>query len=128
MKLLMCIVAIFGVSVCVLQLRQEKLNLRYRLNKLHDQIESRQGELWNQQVKVAAATTPDALRRKILRHGGLPGAVEADAVPAGDAEPVKAKPEAKKDGKSGPTMPAATDGGRWLYSRSDRTEDAGEGR
>lgn len=75
-KLLVCILGIFGISVCLLQLRQQKLNARYEMNRLHNRIESSQAKLWNQQLQIANATTPEALSRQILLQGGVPGGSE----------------------------------------------------
>lgn len=70
LKLLVCIAAIFGISVCLLQLRQQRLNDRWELNRLHGQVEKSQAKLWNQQLGIAAATTPQALDGKLRGVGG----------------------------------------------------------
>lgn len=49
------------MAVALLELRQQRLNLAFETNKLHNQIEASQGQLWNQQLAIAVATAPDAL-------------------------------------------------------------------
>ncbi len=106
-KLLVCIFGIFGVSVCLLQLRQERLNYRYQINRLHHEIERSQGRLWNQQLKIAGATTPEALKRQILDNGGLPGGVEREngsievGPPGSVRDANRSKPGGTKGGNPG---------------------------
>jgi hypothetical protein len=88
-KLLVCVVGIFGISVCLLQLRQERLRLRYEMNRYHNQIEAAQAKLWNQQLKIASVTTPAALARELEAQGGSPGGVKpptSSAPPASETE------------------------------------------
>lgn len=85
-KLLVCILGIFGISVCLLQLRQERLRIRYDMNVLHQKIEASQAKLWNQQLRIASVTTPAALNREL--GGKLGGASPSKPAPV---------PEAPKD-------------------------------
>jgi cell division protein FtsL len=45
----------------LLQLRQQHLHLEYETNRLHNQIEATQAQLWNQQLSIAVCTAPNAL-------------------------------------------------------------------
>jgi hypothetical protein len=60
-KLFISILCLFTISLGLLQLRQQRLNYRFEINRLHDRIESSQAKLWNQQLKIATQTTPEAL-------------------------------------------------------------------
>ena len=61
LKLLLCLLCGSATAVALLELREQRLNLTFETNKLHNQIEASQGELWNQQLAIAVATAPDAL-------------------------------------------------------------------
>jgi cell division protein FtsL len=45
----------------MLELREQHLNLTFQTDKLHNQIEASQAQLWNQQLSIAVATAPDAV-------------------------------------------------------------------
>jgi len=68
LKPLLCILSIFGIAVGLLHLRQQRLNLMYQTNRLHNQIESRQAELWNQQLQIAIYTAPNAIQQTVGDH------------------------------------------------------------
>lgn len=53
------------VSVALLQLRQQKLELNFQANNLHKQIEDRQAKLWDQQLQIAMYTAPNAISRTV---------------------------------------------------------------
>jgi hypothetical protein len=97
-KLLICIIAIFSISVGLLQLRQQRLNTRYDMNRLHRKIEASQATLWNQQLKIASSTTPEALDRMMRQHDDV-----------GRGEPA---PEGGSTGTGGDVQDK-----RWLKSR-----------
>jgi len=61
LKLLLCLLCGSATAVALLELREQRLNLAFETNKLHNQIEASQGQLWNQQLEIAEATAPDAL-------------------------------------------------------------------
>jgi cell division protein FtsL len=67
-KLLLCLLVFVATAVCLVQLRQQRLELNHECNQLHNTIEARQSRLWNQQLQIAAATTPDKLARQIDIH------------------------------------------------------------
>ena len=64
-KLLLCLLVFVATAVCLVQLRQQRLELNHECNQLHNAIEARQSRLWNQQVQIAAATTPDKINQQI---------------------------------------------------------------
>ena len=65
LKLLICLFAALLISVALLQLRQQRLNLNFQANRLHTQIEDRQAKLWDQQLQVAVYTAPNAISRTV---------------------------------------------------------------
>jgi len=68
LKLLLCILSTAVVAVIVLQLRQQHVNLNYQVNRLHNQLESKQPELWQQQIQIAIYTAPNAIARTVGEH------------------------------------------------------------
>jgi cell division protein FtsL len=67
-KLLLCTFAAFTVAVIVLQLRQERREIAYQANTLHDKIEAQQSKLWNQQLQIAIYTAPNAISQTVGNH------------------------------------------------------------
>ena len=59
-KMLICLLCALGLGVMTLQLRQQRLELNYKISQLHRQIESGQAKLWNQQLQIATFTAPNA--------------------------------------------------------------------
>ena len=68
LKLLLCLFAAVFLAVVMLQLRQQRLELNHQANKLHNQIESHQAKLWNQQLQIAVYTAPNAISRTVGDH------------------------------------------------------------
>jgi cell division protein FtsL len=68
LKLLLCLTGGVTIGVLTLQLRQQHLELSHQTAQLHDQIRSRQGKLWDQQVQIAIYTAPNAIRKTIETH------------------------------------------------------------
>jgi cell division protein FtsL len=64
-KLLLCLLASLATAACLMQLRQQRLELNHQTSLLHNQIESRQARLWNQQLQIAKVTAPPALHDTI---------------------------------------------------------------
>ena len=54
-----------GLAVMVLQLRQQRLELNFKISQLHRQIESHQARLWNQQLQIAVYTAPNAIQQTV---------------------------------------------------------------
>lgn len=79
LKLLICILGIFGISLELLHLRQERLAMRHEINRLHDGMEASQGKLWNQQLEIARQTTPQSLREHSKDLGLDTGGPDAPA-------------------------------------------------
>ena len=65
LKLIICLFATLAISVALLQLRQQRLELNYQANRLHTQIEDRQARLWDQQLQIAVYTAPNAISRTV---------------------------------------------------------------
>jgi hypothetical protein len=61
LKLLLCLLCGSATAVAMLELREQHLNLTFQTDKLHNQIEASQAQLWNQQLAIAVATAPDAV-------------------------------------------------------------------
>jgi hypothetical protein len=64
-KLVIVILAVFGTGVALLQLRQQRLLYRHEINRLHDRMSEQQVGLWEQQVRIAVATGPEALTTRV---------------------------------------------------------------
>jgi cell division protein FtsL len=67
-KLLICVFSTFALAVLMLQLREQRRELAYQANDLHNQIEQLQGELWNQQLQIAIYTAPNAIAQTVDAH------------------------------------------------------------
>jgi cell division protein FtsL len=67
-KLLLCLAVGMATAVTLLQLRQQHMELSHQSNQLHDQIESRQATLWNQQLQIAVYTAPNAIAKTVGDH------------------------------------------------------------
>lgn len=68
LKLLICLFATLAIAVAMLQLRQQRMEMNYQANKLHNLIEDHQAKLWNQQVQIAIYTAPNAISRTVGDH------------------------------------------------------------
>ena len=64
-KMLVCLVSAMMLAVMTLQLRQQRLELNYKISQLHRQIESHQSRLWNQQLQIAVYTAPNAIQQTV---------------------------------------------------------------
>ena len=51
-KLLLCVFSGMALAMMILQLRQQHLELSYKINHLHREIESHQAPLWRPRVIV----------------------------------------------------------------------------
>ncbi len=67
-KLLICIVCAGALAAVMLQLRQQRLELAHQLNKLHEDIEHVQIQLWNQQLQIATCTAPNAIQQTVKQY------------------------------------------------------------
>jgi cell division protein FtsL len=61
LKILICLICTVATAALLLELREQRLNLTYQTNKLHNQIEATQAKLWNQQLNIAMSTAPNAI-------------------------------------------------------------------
>ena len=67
-KMLICLLSAMGLAVMTLQLRQQRLELNYKISQLHREIESHQAKLWNQQLQIAMYTAPNAIAKTVGDH------------------------------------------------------------
>src|SRR2546425_12960113 len=65
LKLFLCLFSAVLIAVLMLHLRQQRLELNHQANKLHNQIESQQARLWNQQLQIAVYTAPNAISKTV---------------------------------------------------------------
>jgi cell division protein FtsL len=65
LKLLICLFAATMMSVCVLELRQQRLELSWEANQIHAAIEASQSRLWSQQLQIAIYTAPNAIAKTV---------------------------------------------------------------
>ena len=84
LKLLLCLTAATAIAVCLVQLRQQRLDLAHDASQLHGTLEARQAKLWDQQVRLAAATAPPAIGRSADSHHLTLIPVKPTAAPATD--------------------------------------------
>ncbi len=64
-KLLLCLGCSLLLGIVVLQLRQQRLDLNYQVNQLHNKIEGQQAMLWSQQLQIATVTAPNAIQNTV---------------------------------------------------------------
>lgn len=62
-KALLVILGLAAIGVCVLQQRQQSLELRYRSAQLHREIQKTQARLWRQQLEIAEYTSPQMMQQ-----------------------------------------------------------------
>lgn len=79
-KLLICVLSAAALAVLTLHLRQQKMELGYQANELHEQVRAQQAKLWNQQMQIAIYTAPNAIEQtvnsqdlKMVPQSPLPG-------------------------------------------------------
>ena len=65
LKLLICLFAGTVLSVCLLELRQQRLELSREANQIHSDIEANQARLWSQQLQIAIYTAPNAIAKTV---------------------------------------------------------------
>lgn len=67
-RILLCLLVGVGIGITLLMIRQQRLELQYESNKIHDEMLDTQRQLWRQQVQIAAATAPAALDTVLANH------------------------------------------------------------
>jgi cell division protein FtsL len=65
LKLLLTLACAMLLAVMLLQLRQQRLELNYQTNRLHDNIRRSQAKLWSQQLQIAVYTAPNAISKTV---------------------------------------------------------------
>ena len=68
LKLALCLITSAVLAICLLQLRQQNLQLGHQCNELHGRIRAKQGKLWNQQLQIAVYTAPNAISQTVANH------------------------------------------------------------
>jgi cell division protein FtsL len=68
LKLLICLISAALIAICVLQLRQQNLQLGHQCNELSGKIRGRQAKLWSQQLQIAVYTAPNAISQTVANH------------------------------------------------------------
>lgn len=68
LKLLLCLAFCVLLGITMLQLRQQRLELNFQTNRLHNQIRDSQARLWTQQLQIAIYTAPNAISRTVGNH------------------------------------------------------------
>lgn len=61
-KALLVILGLAAIGTCVLQQRQQTLDLRYRMAQMHRDIQKTQAKLWRQQLEIAEYTSPQVMQ------------------------------------------------------------------
>jgi uncharacterized protein HemX len=78
-KALLVILGLAAVGVCVLQQRQQSLELRYRSAQLHREIQKTQAKLWRQQLEIAEYTSPQVMQLMASEASAAATAKDDDA-------------------------------------------------
>src|SRR5690606_12073067 len=68
LRLLLAIIAGVAIAGTLLLMRQQRLELQHDCNRLHDAMLDEQKQLWRQQVQIAAAVAPGALKAVLADH------------------------------------------------------------
>jgi cell division protein FtsL len=65
LKLLITLTCSMLLGIVLLHLRQQRLELNYQTNRLHNQIRDSQSKLWDQQLRIAEYTAPNAISKTV---------------------------------------------------------------
>jgi hypothetical protein len=68
LKLVICLFTSALIAICLLQLRQQNMQLGSQCNELHSKIRGRQAKLWGQQLEIAVYTAPNAITQTVANH------------------------------------------------------------
>ena len=68
LKLVICLITSALVAICLLQLRQQNMQLGNQCNELHGKIRGRQSKLWSQQLEIAVYTAPNSISQTVANH------------------------------------------------------------
>ncbi|HEY1685560.1 MAG TPA: hypothetical protein VGG19_12410 [Tepidisphaeraceae bacterium] len=86
-KIAIGLVSALVLGLVLLQLRAQNLDLSHDCDRLHNQIESQQAKLWNQQLQIATMTGPSAVEKTIADQ-------DLKLVPRATTQPSNATPPA----------------------------------
>jgi cell division protein FtsL len=84
LKLLLTLTFALVLAAVLLGLRQQRLELNYQTNDLHDEIRASQAKLWQQQLLIAQYTAPNAISKTVGEH-------DLNMVPAAPLPPKEAR-------------------------------------
>lgn len=65
LKLILTLTFTMLLAVVLLQLRQQRMELNFQTNRLHNQIRQSQAKLWDQQLQIAIYTAPNAISKTV---------------------------------------------------------------
>jgi cell division protein FtsL len=65
LKLILTLTMSMLLCIALLQIRQQRLELNYETNRLHNQIRQQQSRLWSQQLQIAQYTAPNAISKTV---------------------------------------------------------------
>ena len=68
LRLLLALLAGLAIAGTLLLMRQQRLLLQHECNEIHDEMLVMQTQLWRQQVQIAAAVAPGALKAVLADH------------------------------------------------------------
>ena len=68
LRLLLALICGLGIAVTLLLMRQQRVELQHECNQIHDGMLVAQTKLWRQQVQIAAAVAPGALKAVLADH------------------------------------------------------------
>lgn len=68
-KIILALTFSLLLAVLLLQLRQQRMELNFATHSLHKDMEQSQIKLWNQQLEIAARTSPPAVVNQVKEHG-----------------------------------------------------------
>lgn len=68
LRLLLALIASLVIAGTLLLMRQQRLLLQHECNEIHDEMLVTQAQLWRQQVQIAAAVAPGALKAVLADH------------------------------------------------------------
>jgi hypothetical protein len=68
LRLLLSLICGLAIAATLLLMRQQRLELQHQCNALHDEMLVTQKQLWEQQLQIAAAVSPAALKAVLVSH------------------------------------------------------------
>jgi hypothetical protein len=88
--LALLVLALLGVGMVLLNLRQQRLHILNQTADLYRQIRSSERTLWQQQTTIAAYTSPQAIQNAVTEKPAAPTS------PGSSSSPSSADPSARE--------------------------------